>query len=126
MPTILAMKERIQKVLANAGVASRRSVEQMVQEGRIAVNDRIVREIPVMVDPEHDEIAIDGEPVRLKSRQARQRYYFSPKKSTAPTSPRAIRPWPLICSRTCRPGYIRWGGWMPNPRDCSCSPTTVS
>jgi 23S rRNA pseudouridine2605 synthase len=74
--TILAMKERIQKVLANAGVASRRSVEQMVQEGRIAVNDRIVREIPVLVDPERDEIAIDGEPVRLKSRQARQRYYF--------------------------------------------------
>ena len=36
------MKERIQKVLANAGVASRRAIEEMVQQGRVSVNGRVV------------------------------------------------------------------------------------
>ena len=46
------MKERIQKALANAGVASRRNVEQLVLEGRVTVNRRIVTELPVLIDPE--------------------------------------------------------------------------
>jgi pseudouridine synthase len=70
------MKERIQKVLANAGVASRRAVEQLVLEGRVSVNDEIVMELPILVDPQRDKIEVDGEPVRLKSRETGQRYYI--------------------------------------------------
>lgn len=63
------MKERIQKVLAAAGIDSRRHIEQMVLDGRITVNGRTVESLPVMVDPASDRIAIDGEPVRLRGRQ---------------------------------------------------------
>ena len=63
------MKERIQKVLGNAGVASRRAIEQMVREGRIAVNGKLVQDLPVLVDPEKDEILVDGETIGLRSRR---------------------------------------------------------
>ena len=70
------MKERIQKVLANAGVDSRRNVEQMIVDGRIVVNGRAVRELPVLVDPEKDTIEVDGERVRLRDRAKARRLYF--------------------------------------------------
>jgi 23S rRNA pseudouridine2605 synthase len=70
------VKERIQKLLASAGVDSRRNVEQMVLEGRVAVNGRIVRELPVMVDPASDEIEVDGERVRLRDRVSGKRHYI--------------------------------------------------
>jgi 23S rRNA pseudouridine2605 synthase len=63
------VKERIQKVLANAGVASRRNVEEMVREGRVAVNGRIVRDLPVLIDPETDKVEVDGDAVRIAARK---------------------------------------------------------
>ena len=59
------MKERIQKVLGNAGVASRRNIEEMVLEGRVAVNGRVIKKLPVLVDPDKDRIEVDGERVRI-------------------------------------------------------------
>ena len=59
------MKERIQKVLGNAGIASRRNIEDMVREGRVAVNGKVMKRLPVLIDPEDDRIEIDGERVRL-------------------------------------------------------------
>jgi pseudouridine synthase len=54
------MKERIQKVLANAGVASRRASEELVLEGRVQVNGKTVRRLPVLVNPREDDIRVDG------------------------------------------------------------------
>ena len=62
------MKERIQKVLGNAGVASRRNIEDMVREGRIAVNGKVMKRLPVLIDPAEDRIEIDGERIRLPGR----------------------------------------------------------
>jgi len=70
------MKERIHKVLANAGVASRRAVEEMVRQGRISVNGTLLTDLPAMVDPRVDRIEIDGEPLRLRAPQQVPRLYF--------------------------------------------------
>jgi 23S rRNA pseudouridine2605 synthase len=70
------VKERIQKLLGNAGVASRRNIEEMVLQGRISVNGRVAHKLPVMVDPEADEVQVDGERVRLRDRVAGKRYYI--------------------------------------------------
>ncbi|WP_419850846.1 pseudouridine synthase [Candidatus Poriferisocius sp.] len=58
--------ERIQKVLAAAGVASRRAVEEMVVQGRIAVNGQPAR-LGQRVDPECDTVEVDGIPVGLRA-----------------------------------------------------------
>jgi 23S rRNA pseudouridine2605 synthase len=74
------VKERIQKVLANYGVDSRRNIEQMILQGRISVNGRVVARLPVMIDPETDRVTVDGESVRLaKTRKGAapvQKLYF--------------------------------------------------
>jgi 23S rRNA pseudouridine2605 synthase len=51
---------RLQKVIAEAGVASRRAAEEMIRTGRVQVNGRIVVEQGLRVDPEQDEIKVDG------------------------------------------------------------------
>ena len=66
-------KVRIQKALSDWGVASRRAVEEMVVEGLITVNGNVVNELPFFIDPEKDEIFVDGKPVH---RRAPQRAYF--------------------------------------------------
>jgi pseudouridine synthase len=55
---------RLQKFLANAGVASRRKAEQLIEAGRVAVNGTIVSEMGTKVDPATDTVAVDGKPVR--------------------------------------------------------------
>jgi 23S rRNA pseudouridine2605 synthase len=52
--------ERLQKVLAARGVASRRAAEELIAEGRVRVDGRIARELGTKVDPEHAEIRVDG------------------------------------------------------------------
>jgi 23S rRNA pseudouridine2605 synthase len=69
------VKERIQKVLANAGVDSRRNIEQMVLDGRISVNGRQLHKLPVLINPETDQVEVDGERIRLRDRVAGKRYY---------------------------------------------------
>lgn len=55
---------RLQKFLAEAGVASRRASEQVILEGRVAVNGAVVRVLGSKVDPERDKVTVDGKPVR--------------------------------------------------------------
>ncbi|MFA5240119.1 MAG: pseudouridine synthase [Phycisphaerae bacterium] len=53
-------KQRLQKVLAAAGVASRRRCEEMILEGMVQVNNRVLDSLPAFVDPEKDIITVDG------------------------------------------------------------------
>jgi 23S rRNA pseudouridine2605 synthase len=57
---------RLQKFLAEAGVASRRASEQLILEGRVEVNGEPVRKLGTKVDPLHDQVEVDGRPVRAK------------------------------------------------------------
>lgn len=58
---------RIQKLLAEAGVASRRAVEDMILQGRVEVNGQIVVRLPCFVDPGRDRICVDGHSVAQAS-----------------------------------------------------------
>ncbi|MDH5758769.1 MAG: rRNA pseudouridine synthase [Gemmatimonadota bacterium] len=51
---------RIQKFLSRTGRASRREAERLMSEGRVRVNGRVVTELGTRVDPDRDEIAVDG------------------------------------------------------------------
>jgi len=57
-------QERLQKVLAHAGVASRRECEKLILAGRVTVNGKIIRKLGTKVDPETDDVRVDTEPVR--------------------------------------------------------------
>jgi len=57
---------RLQKFLADAGVASRRAGEQYILDGRVAVNGQTVRLLGSKVDPDHDRVAVDGKAIRAK------------------------------------------------------------
>jgi 23S rRNA pseudouridine2605 synthase len=57
---------RLQKFLAEAGLASRRGGEQLILDGRVAVNGQVVRRLGTRVDPLHDRVTVDGKPVRAR------------------------------------------------------------
>lgn len=59
----MAKKERLQKILAHAGVASRRAAEQLIVERRVRVNGHIVDELGATADPRKDRIDVDGKRV---------------------------------------------------------------
>src|SRR6202171_3430648 len=52
--------ERLQKIIAAAGIASRRTSETMSSSGRVLVNGQVVTELGPKADPEHDHIRVDG------------------------------------------------------------------
>jgi 23S rRNA pseudouridine2605 synthase len=58
--------ERLQKILAHAGVGSRRACEELILQGRITVNGQVARELGTRVDPQAATIAVDGEAIRLE------------------------------------------------------------
>ncbi len=59
--------ERVQKILARAGLASRRQVEEWIREGRVTVNGQVVA-LGAKADPEKDAIKVDGKRVKLDRR----------------------------------------------------------
>ena len=62
---------RLQKILSQAGVASRRAAEKLIAEGRVTVNGQTIHEMGVKADPAADDIRVDGR--RIKAAQ-RSRY----------------------------------------------------
>lgn len=60
------MVTRLQKYLADAGVASRRASEEIISSGRVTVNGKVVQALGTKVDPARDKVAVDGRPVRPK------------------------------------------------------------
>jgi 23S rRNA pseudouridine2605 synthase len=67
-----AKLERLQKILAKAGVASRRKAEEMIEQGRVQVNGKIVTELGTKADAGRDHIRVDG---KLLQGAERLRYF---------------------------------------------------
>jgi pseudouridine synthase len=57
---------RLQKYLADAGVASRRAGEKLILDGRVGVNGEIVQQLGAKVEPFRDQVTVDGPPVKPK------------------------------------------------------------
>ena len=57
------MEERLQKYLAQAGIASRRKCEEYIQQGRVKVNDQIITKLGTKIHPETDTIKVDNKTV---------------------------------------------------------------
>ena len=88
---------RLQKYLAEAGVASRRAGERIIVEGRVAVNGKVVRELGTKVDPANDRVSVDGQPVKAK-----RKIYVALNK------PRGV-----VCSRNDPSGRQKIGELLP-------------
>ncbi len=64
--------ERLQKIIAGAGIAARRKAEAMILAGRVSVNGQVITELGTRADPERDSIKVDGRLIR----QPRSRLYI--------------------------------------------------
>ncbi len=60
------MEERLHKILAHAGVGSRRKCEDLIVAGRVSVDGQPVRELGTKVDPDAHKISVDGEPIHAE------------------------------------------------------------
>ena len=62
------MEERLQKILAAAGVASRREAEKIITAGRVRVNGKVITELGSKFDPDKVRIAVDGKPIKAETK----------------------------------------------------------
>ncbi len=63
------MLERLQKIISAAGIASRRASEELIQDGRVAVNGIVITELGSKADPACDTITVDGKPLAIASKR---------------------------------------------------------
>ncbi len=61
--------ERLQKILSQAGIASRRASEQLMRDGRVTVNGATIRELGTKADASSDDIRVDGRRIRVVERR---------------------------------------------------------
>ena len=63
------MLERLQKVLANSGIASRRQCENLILQGKVKVNGKVVTELGTKVDKDQDIIEYNGKQINKQSKK---------------------------------------------------------
>ena len=63
------MEERLQKYLAECGIASRRKCEEYITQGKVQVNGKTITELGVKVNPEKDKITFEGKNVKQEERK---------------------------------------------------------
>ncbi len=72
-------KVRLQKFLADIGIASRRAAEQMIAEGRVKVNGKTITTQGLTIDPAHDKVKVDGRDIGHKRPCLRYLLLYKPK-----------------------------------------------
>ena len=109
------MEERLQKVLAAAGVASRREAEKYILAGRVKVNGKTVKELGTKVD-ERCFITVDGKPIK-RERKAYYLFYKPRGVVTTMSDPQGRRTARLpITLRICRSVCSPSAGWITTPK----------
>jgi 23S rRNA pseudouridine2605 synthase len=54
---------RLNKIIADAGITSRRGADELIEDGRVAVNGIVIREMGSKFDPDFDQVMVDGETI---------------------------------------------------------------
>lgn len=87
------MKERVQKLMSQAGVASRRASEEIIEQGRVRVNGKVIT-VGDKADPENDVIEVDGEKLKMDKIEKRYYVFYKPQNvlSTNTANPDDDRP----------------------------------
>lgn len=62
------VEQRLQKILASAGIDSRRKCEELILEGSVEVNGKVVDTLPVFADPDKDVIKVNGRKIRFEQK----------------------------------------------------------
>ncbi len=70
------MQERLQKIIANAGIASRRAAEEMILNGEVSVNGQRITELGSKADPDNDHIKVRGKLINPTREEKAKRYYL--------------------------------------------------
>ena len=118
-----AAGERIAKVMARAGLGSRREAEAWIAAGRVAVNGKVIASPALNVTAE-DRITVDGEPLPARERTRLFLYHKPAGLVTTHADPDGRPTIFGAACRTCR-AWSASGGSISTPRDCCCSPTTA-
>ena len=63
-PSVLTGEQRINKLLAAAGLGSRRQVDELITDGRVEIDGKTVTQVGVKVDADAAKISVDGEPLK--------------------------------------------------------------
>ena len=127
---------RLQKVLAQAGVASRRAAEELIAAGRVTVDGKVVREMGRRVDPDTAVVHVDGSRIVLRE----DLVYLALNKPRGMLSTMSDdQGRPCVGDLVVERGHGRAdstaargrgcstsAGSTPTPRACCCSPTTAS
>lgn len=113
------MEERLQKIIARAGVASRRSAEELISSGQVAVNGQVVTELGTKADAGRDHIRVSGKLLR----PSETKVYIALDKPVGVVAtmrdPEGRGPSRIFCT-ACRGEFSRWGGWNITRLGCCC------
>ena len=110
--------QRIAKLLARAGVASRREVERMIADGRVALNG-VVIDTPATLLASLDGVTVDDDPVEAPSAARLFLYHKPTGLLVTERDPAGGRRSTTACPRICR-ASCRSGGSTSTPRGCCC------
>lgn len=80
------MQERLQKIIARAGIASRRHAETLITSGQVAVNGKVVTELGTKADAERDHIRVSGKLLRVTASASETKVYIALHKPDAVVS----------------------------------------
>src|SRR5438093_3353492 len=109
--------ERLQKIMAACGIASRRKAEEIIASGRVTLNGKVVVEQGTKADPGRDVICVDGKP--LKSRE-RLLYFLlnKPQGYVTTVSDPEGRPTVMELIKNCPERVYPVGGWTTRAKVC--------
>src|SRR6266849_5505673 len=101
------MQERLQKIIARAGIASRRHAEQLIVSGQVRVNGRVVTELGTKADTAADRIEAAGRVITAEERRVYILLNKPPEIVATMADPEAARRCAIFCA-ACRSAFIRW------------------